>query len=251
MLEVWESGDRAVNLNAKSPASEVAARLGRWLLPPRCLLCADPGTDGLELCAACRAELPWNEAACARCALPLPRAEPACGACLKRPPPYSAALAPLRYAAPVDRLLTQLKFHAGLAEGTLLAELIGARIERPSLGGIDAVLPLPLHARRLGRRGYNQALELARPLARSWRLPLHLDALQRIRDTAPQTELDADARRRNVRGAFAADPAVVRDRAWLLVDDVITTGATVREAAATLLGAGAREVRVLAAARVE
>ena len=167
------------------------------------------------------------------------------------PPPFSAALAPLRYATPVDRLLTRFKFHAGLAEGRLLATLLGERIDPTWLHGLDAVLPLPLHPRRLGRRGYNQALELTRPLARAIALPLQPDALRRERDTAPQSELDADARRRNVRGAFVADPMQVRDRACLLVDDVITTGATLREAAITLLGAGAREVRVLAAARVE
>jgi ComF family protein len=240
----------AVNLNAQAHAPALGTRLGRWLLPPRCLLCAEPGSDGLELCVGCRIDLPWNDAACARCALPLPQSAPACGACLKHPPAFTAVFAPLRYAAPVDRLLTRFKFHAGLADGRLLAELICARADTTWLDGIDAVLPLPLHARRLGRRGYNQALELARPLAKVWNLPLHVDALRRVRDTAPQSELDAETRRRNVRGAFAAEPDRVRDKTWLLIDDVITTGATVREAAATLLAAGAREVRVLAAARV-
>jgi ComF family protein len=110
------------------------------------------------------------------------------------------------------------------------------------------ILPLPLHAKRLGTRGYNQALELARPIARAWQLPLRASLLKRIRATSPQSELDAAARRRNVRGAFAAD-AAVRDRRILLIDDVITTGATVGEAAATLLDAGAIEVQVLAVAR--
>ena len=240
----------AVNLRPRAK-SGAGSRVGRWLLPPRCLFCGDPGAGGLELCAACCRDLPWNAAACARCALPLPQPATACGACLLHPPPFSAALAPLRYATPVDRLLTRFKFHAGLAEGRLLAALLGERIDPAWLHGLDLVLPLPLHPRRLGRRGYNQALELTRPLARVMALPVQPDALCRERDTAPQSELDADARRRNVRGAFVADPMQVRDRACLLVDDVITTGATLREAAATLLAAGAREVRVLAAARVE
>jgi ComF family protein len=116
--------------------------------------------------------------------------------------------------------------------------------------GCDLILPMPLHPRRLGRRGFNQALELARPLARAWGLPIEVDALRRVRDTPAQSELDAEARRRNVRGAFQAREDAVSGRHALLFDDVVTTGATVAEAAATLLDAGARAVRVLAVARV-
>jgi ComF family protein len=218
------------------------------LLPPRCLVCAEPGADGRDLCRACADELPWNDAACARCALPLPAPAPACGACLRTPPPYAAASAPLRYAAPLDRLLPRFKFHADLACGRLLASLLLQAWPQPP-AGVDALVPMPLHRARLGRRGYNQALELARPLARAWALPLAPQALQRVRATAPQTELDAAARRRNVSGAFAPGGATLRGRRLLLLDDVVTTGATVAEAATTLLAAGAASVQVLALAR--
>jgi ComF family protein len=238
------SGGRPVNLNAAG----LAARLGRVLLPPSCLVCGAPGAGTRDLCRACTDELPWLEAACARCALPLPVAAAACGECLRTPPPFAGARAALRYAAPVDRLLPHLKFHAGLAQGRLLAQLLlQAWPQWPD--PVDLLLPLPLHRSRLGQRGYNQALELARPLARAWQRPLAPDALRRVRATAAQSELDAAQRRRNVRGAFAADAALVAGRRVLLIDDVITTGATLREAAATLLAAGAAEVRVLAAAR--
>lgn len=218
----------------------------RWLLPPRCLVCAEPGFD---LCPACQDTLPWNPVACARCALPLPQPAPHCGACQTAPPPQQASLAILRYESPLDRLLPRFKFHGGLAEGRLLAQLLSMRLPAPPTEGLDLLLPMPLHRGRLGARGYNQALELARPLSRAWRIALKPDALQRVRATPPQSELDADARRRNVRGAFLASEDAVRDRRVLLVDDVITTGATVREAAATLLRAGAGEVHVLALAR--
>lgn len=180
----------------------------------------------------------------------MPRPEPACGACLKRSPPFAASLAPLRYAAPVDRLLPRLKFHAGLAEGRLLAGLTLEHVPEAWRGDCDLVVPMPLHPRRLGRRGFNQALELARPMARAWRLPLGIDVLRRVRDTPAQSELDAEQRRRNVRGAFEASAESVAGRHVLLFDDVVTTGATVAEAATTLLRAGAREIRVLAVARV-
>jgi ComF family protein len=247
--KVWEARVGTVNLNTSSPSQSIVTRLGAWLLPPRCVVCAQPGHAGRDLCAACHADLRPNEPCCARCALPLAVTAPVCGACLRREPPYASARAALRYAAPVDQLLARFKFHAGLAEGRVLAALLLDAVAREAFGEVDAIVPLPLHRARLARRGYNQALELARPLARAWKLPLCPDALRRVRVTQAQTELDAAERRRNVRGAFAATDAAVRGRRLLLLDDVVTTGATVHEAAATLRAAGAARVDVLALAR--
>ncbi len=224
----------------------MGARLLRWLLPSRCLVCGDAARDQ-DLCASCERDLPRNDPACLTCALPLPNAAAQCGACQVALPPFAACAAALRYASPVDRLLTRFKFHAGLAEGRLLARRM--LDDLPVRDADEVMVPLPLHPSRLGQRGYNQALELARPLARAWGLPLRPAALRRIRATTAQTELDAAARRRNVRGAFRVDDDELKGRRVLLIDDVITTGATVREAAATLLAAGAAEVRVIAAAR--
>lgn len=237
------SGGRPVNLKGRFWAG-----LGRVLLPPRGLVCGGAAGGARDLCHACAVDLPWLGPACGRCALPLPEPAAACGECLRAPPPFVSARAALRYGAPLDRLLPGFKFHAGLAQGRLLAQLLlQAWPQWPE--PMDLLLPLPLHATRLGQRGYNQALELARPLARAWALPLAPTALRRIRATAAQSELDATQRRRNVRGAFLADADQVAGRRVLLLDDVITTGATLREAAATLLAAGAGEVRVLAVAR--
>ena len=226
----------------------LARGVGASLLPPRCLVCGDAG-DGDDLCAPCRAGLPWNSACCARCAWPLPLAAAECGVCLKQPPAFARGFAALVYAAPVARLLPRFKFHADLGSGRLLAQLLGdAMVEWDGLEGIDRIVPLPLHRTRLAQRGYNQALELARPLARRFGLALDVDALRRTRATAAQTELDGQARKRNVRGAFVANADVAGARV-LLIDDVITTGATMREAAATLRRAGAARVHVCAVAR--
>jgi predicted amidophosphoribosyltransferase len=156
--------------------------LTRLLLPPRCLHCGAPGADGRDLCADCRDALPHNACACPRCALPIPQPAPACGRCLKRPPPASAALAPFVYADPLDRWLPRFKFARDLAAGRVLADLVleDARLSA-LIDGIDAFVPLPLHRSRLAERGYNQALELARPLARAFDLPLRQDWLQRVR----------------------------------------------------------------------
>jgi ComF family protein len=221
--------------------------LGARLCPPRCLACAEAAVPGTDLCAACAAALPWNDAACARCALPLPVAAEACGACLQRPPPLQAAHAAFRYAAPVDRLLPRFKFHRDLAAGRLLAEAMARRFA--ALPRPDALLAVPLHPSRLRRRGYDQALELGRPLAAALELPLLTGALVRARATRPQSELDAAGRRRNLRGAFTVArqplPAHV-----VLVDDVMTTGATLHAAATALRRAGVARVEAWVCARV-
>jgi ComF family protein len=223
------------------------ARLGRWLLAPQCLLCGEPGAEGRDLCRRCYEALPWNRSACLRCGLPLPAPAPACGACLVAPPPYTATQAAFVYAFPVDRLLPRLKFHADLAAGSVLADVMlpaFAAAERP-----EALVPVPLHRGRLRQRGYDQALELARPLARSLGLPLPSHWLRRVRVTDAQSELDARHRRSNLRGAFACERFRDPPRHVALFDDVMTTGSTVAEASRALLAAGVERVDVWVVAR--
>jgi ComF family protein len=220
-----------------------------WLLPQPCLACGRSGAQGL--CAGCAAELPINRCACRRCALPLPAADARglCGRCLRRPPPASSARALLRYADPVDRWMAALKFGRRLACGRLMSRLMAEHLgDRLALPECDAVLPMPLHPRRLRERGFNQVVELLRPLQPVLPAPVRPFWLARVRDTPQQTGLDAAHRRRNLRDAFAASTEV-RGQRLLLVDDVITTASTVNEAARCLLRAGAVEVHVLGWAR--
>ncbi|WP_426661056.1 ComF family protein [Rhodanobacter aciditrophus] len=221
--------------------------LSRWLLPLRCLLCGAPGEQGVDLCAACATELPRNRSCCARCALPLPAPAALCGECQRHAPPWQAAWAPFRYGWPLDRLESRFKFGGDLAAGRTLAMLW--RREPMPLPKPDLLLPVPLHRARLRQRGYNQALELARPMARHCGLPLRHDALLRRRGTAAQTELDAVGRRRNVRGAFVVRAGVALPAHVAIVDDVMTTGATLAECARVLKRAGVARVDVWALAR--
>jgi ComF family protein len=170
------------------------------------------------------------------------------GACLRRPPPVQAAHAAFLYAAPLDRLLPRFKFHHDLAAGRLLSQLMAQALT--DAGRPQALVPVPLHQARLRSRGYDQALELAKPLARALRLPMLPDALRRIRATAPQSELDAARRRRNLRRAFDArrDPPLPAHVA--LVDDVMTTGATLHAATDALRRAGVARVDAWVCARV-
>jgi ComF family protein len=176
----------------------------------------------------------------------LPGPEPAiCGDCLRQPPPLDGVIATFTYGWPVDGLLRNFKFHQDLAAGRLLAGLMTTTCStqpRP-----QALVPVALHRQRLRQRGYDQALELARPLADTLQLPC-LPVLQRQRATRPQSELDAAQRRGNLRGAFAVSTTVPAHVA--LVDDVMTTGATLHAAARALRRAGAQRVDAWICARV-
>jgi ComF family protein len=222
------------------------AVLAFWL-PPACTLCGAPGADRLPLCAGCHAELPWLGSACRRCAQPLP-VDGVCGRCLRQPPAQDAAYAAFVYAAPLDRLVQGLKFgrrlgHARLT-GALLARAAAERAwPRPQL-----LIPVPLHDSRLRQRGYDQALVLGREVSRRLGLPVDWRSCRRLRATAPQTGLDFAARRRNVRGAFTVVRPPGVDHVAVL-DDVMTTGATVGALAAALKRAGVARVDVWALCR--
>ena len=190
-------------------------------------------------------------APCPTCALPS-LAGAVCGACLTHPPPWSRAIAALVYAFPVDRLLQQLKYGGRLAlgdwAGETLAETVGASLaSRPPPGRPDRVVALPLATSRQRERGFNQAREIAVPVARAAGLPLSTP-LTRIAATAPQAALAWNERAKNVRGAFAVEEDV-RGVRIALVDDVMTTGATLAEAVRTLARAGAADVECWVVAR--
>lgn len=222
------------------------------LWPGRCLACGDNGSDGRDLCGRCAAAIPWQQHACLRCALPLARgtgaATTVCNACRFEPPPLIEAHAACVYGAPLDRLAPRFKFHGDLAAGRVLSGLMidafGA-LPRP-----DAIVPIPLHRSRLRQRGYDQALELARPLASTLRIPLLDNALLRVAATQPQSRLDAADRRYNLEQAFDVRPGIDLPAHLVLVDDVMTTGATLHSAAQTLYLAGAVRVDAWVAARV-
>lgn len=225
-------------------------RLLDVLYPPACVLCAQAGADGRPLCRACAADLPWLGRGCRLCAHPLPATAPdVCGRCLRHSPAYGAVFAPLLYAEPVDRLIADFKFHGRVALAPLLAGLMIEAAARAGRRPVGTLLPVPLHPSRLRERGYNQALELARPLARHFGLPLQARLLRRTRPTTAQMTLPARYRAGNVRGAFALHGRARPPEAVVLVDDVLTTGATVNELASLLLRAGTRRVEVWALAR--
>lgn len=224
-----------------------AARVYHWLerllapvLGSSCQLCLAPGATGLDLCAGCRGDLPWTGAACPRCTRPLGRIA-TCGACQRRAPPVAGARAAFHYRDEVAALVQAFKFRGDLAAGRLLGDLLAQRWD----ASLPAVLvPMPLHPRRQRERGFNQATELAR------RLPgeIHPDLVRRVRATPAQTKLGRAARRANVRDAFALTGRPLPPR-LTVVDDVITTGASVHALTRVLRTAGVSEIHVIAVAR--
>ncbi len=221
-----------------------------WLFPGNCLLCRARLSAGADLCPSCDASLPRSEAACPRCATPLATdAAGNCGACQQRPPAFDAAEAAFRYAAPVDRLIQDLKYHHRLALARVLGRRLADHVAARGTALPDVIVPVPLHAARLRERGYNQSLEVARVVARQLGLPLAAhDAVQRVRPTASQTQLAPEARARNMRNAFRATGNFAGSHV-ALVDDVMTSGHTAAALAKSLKHAGVRGVRVWVVAR--
>ncbi|SFF59650.1 comF family protein [Fontimonas thermophila] len=216
------------------------------LLPPRCRRCHTPLRGGM-LCPPCSAELPWNHTACTRCAQPLAVAT-VCSGCQAQPPPFDQAWAALRLEPPVQHWIHALKYRADLAQAPLLGTLMCAQLARRAAPLPQLLLPVPLHAIRLRRRGYNQALEISRVLAHGLSIPLAIRAAERIRPTEDQIGQSAAARRRNMRDAFAINGRL--DGLHVaLVDDVMTTGATFASLARACRAAGAVRIEVWAAAR--
>lgn len=223
-------------------------RIAAIVIPRHCIVCGLQSAAG-AICSGCFADLPWIGSACRYCAMPLANAKAAqlgCGRCQRQPWPFDFVVAPLRYAFPLSAMLKACKYRRrafyARALGALLASRVGERA-----AGIEAVVPVPLHWRRHRQRGFNQAAELARPLARRLGLPLW-QGVRRVRHSPPQSGLTEQQRRLNLSNVFATS-ARSPWRSVLIVDDVITTGTTVRELAVTLRRAGVRKIAVAAVAR--
>ncbi|MBB4818454.1 ComF family protein [Pseudomonas alcaligenes] len=221
---------------------------------PTCALCGARATgSSLPICPGCEGDLPWLDGCCSVCALPLPAHGLVCGECLKRPPAFDAAHIAWRYDFPVDSLITRFKHQAQWPLGRLLAELLANHLQRAQAAGEprpDALLAVPLAARRQRQRGFNQAQMLAHWLGRQLRLPVHDDWLLRALDTPAQQGLDAATRKRNLRGAFQlARHAAPSGLHLALVDDVLTTGTTAQYLAQLLKRAGAARVDIYCLAR--
>ena len=219
-------------------------------LPSQCAVCH--GWARQRLCDACALRYAAPRPRCRRCAIVVPEGVAVCGTCLTLAPPFEGTIAAVDYEYPWDELVRRFKFDASLDLADLLAQRLLDAVRRSDAPRPDWLLPVPLAAGRLRERGYNQAWELARRIARG--LPCTTDArlLLRLKDTPHQVALPPGRRAANVRGAFALEPRrrhELRGCSVAVLDDVMTTGATVSEITLTLLQAGARSVQIWVLAR--
>ncbi|ADH86678.1 ComF family protein [Desulfurivibrio alkaliphilus] len=245
-------------------AQAVFAACQDILFPSSCLGCRAPlPASRLPLfCPPCRQQFQWlNSPLCPACGRPWPAGageDHLCGPCLQKPPLFQRARAAVVYRDPVAAAIQACKYQGDLAALSSLAALAlhspaldATRSAAIAASGYDFIVPVPLHLKRLRQRGFNQALLLARSIFTAQQGKIRFDLLSRERMTQPQTGMTGSQRRRNLKGAFVApQPAMVRKRSLLLVDDVFTTGATVNECAKVLRQAGAARVDVFTLARV-
>ncbi len=221
-----------------------------YLLPPTCILCGNPGHNSRDICHSCYMQLPRNNLSCYRCAeiLEPPSTAPVlCGRCLSRHPAFDETVAPFIHQGAIRHLIGSLKFGANYKNarllGLLLTEHLKQTAELP-----DLIIPVPLHKTRYRERGFNQAIEIARTVAKDMQIPLDLTSCKRHRDTPHQTQLPAKRRRKNLKNAFSIIKPI-QARHIAILDDVMTTGTTAHELAYVLKKAGASRVDVWVCAR--
>ncbi len=230
---------------------QILTQLSYKLLPATCIVCRLPAKQTLDLCPLCLGDLPWLKNNCYQCALPLEATKNTtlCGECLQQRPSFAQTIALFHYAPPIDHLLKQLKFYQHLVNAKILGTLMTRKItevyQEQSLPQI--IIPIPLHHKRLQQRGYNQALELARPIAKALRIKIDKFNCQRHRATIPQVSLSAKQRKQNLHNAFTIKNLAATHIA--IVDDVMTTGTTITAFSSALRKAGAIKIDIWVCAR--
>ena len=231
------------------------------LFPHKCILCEAKGLDDLDLCWACHSELPTikNDGKyCEKCGNSLSTATFAtmqlCGECIKNPPPFDRTLAIFNYQKPIDYLILKLKFNNNLScaalLGNLMAKQLLAHYSQQKLLKPEVIIPIPLHSQRLKERGFNQAVELARPIAKALSIPIDKYSFIRIKNTEAQSLLKTKERQQNIKQAFAIKK-ITGYRYVAVIDDVITTGNTVKEFCNILRTAGIIKIDLWSAARAK
>jgi ComF family protein len=223
----------------------------QWFFPSLCVLCGIQAKRHLALCEPCEKELPWLGNTCPYCALPVGEKGSICGQCLQGHPPFTQSHALFSYQSPIDKLITGLKFHERFIYGNLLSELLINKIQHEwylQQPLPECIIPVPLHPYRLQERGFNQALVIARPLAKKLNIALDFKSCMRIRATDAQMQLPAQQRAKNMKQAFAVKQTL-KSRHAAIIDDVVTTGHTVTELTLALRKAGVERIDIWSCAR--
>ena len=218
------------------------------LFPGLCILCGDSTGRRMDLCLACEQDLPRTQHPCWQCGLSIPPHLELCGRCLRRPPRFSHCYTAFKYAPPIDILINQFKNQSRLVTGKVLSIVLAKNYVEDHLIVPDIWIPVPLHKDRLKLRGFNQAFEIATFLADHTQRPIYSRLCRRIRQSTDQKKLSAIERASNIKKSFVIDGRLEGESIGI-VDDVITTTATVSELARILSEHGAGDIQVVALAR--
>ena len=226
--------------------------LKQVIFKQHCLLCTSSDANNQAICVACLADLPWSpQTSCPQCGLASNGM--VCGSCLNSQPDFDATKAVFLYAYPVDAMMLRYKYGNMLNLGDTFGEFLAEKIVLENhFKNIDLIIPMPMHPQRLKERGFNQALEIAKVLTKNCKEKLDYNSLERQTLTPPQASLPLKARVKNIKGAFKVNDDLVGDlkgKRIAIVDDVMTTGASLNELAKTLKKAGASHVECWVVAR--
>ncbi len=228
-------------------------KTAQTIYPNVCLQCDAEGENGIDLCQRCFQNLPWIEFCCQKCALPLTSDDAKiCGACTTQKYFFDQTIAPFQFEGFIRDAIYKFKFNQKLNQGKLLAHLFLCCLENREYSLPDVIIPVPLYKKRLRKRGYNQALEVAKIINKKLNCDLSYTDIYRNRVTSAQMELPAKQRYNNVKNAFSLvrNSKDLKNKHICIVDDVMTTGNTVNEVAKCLKKAGAKKVDVWCIARV-
>jgi len=221
------------------------------LFPYFCSLCGDKAQAHIAICEPCHKQLITINNCCTQCALPLPDSAEnnICGQCLNKPPYFDHSFSLYNYETPVKQLISGLKFQKKLSLAHLFGTLLGEAIQHTNRCDLpDCIAPVPLSSKRLKNRGYNQSIEIARPVSKLLSIPLAYNLFKRVRHSPPQSSLNLKSRQHNVRNAFTINEKKL-PRHIAIIDDVMTTGATSNELARILKKEGVEKVEIWSVAR--
>ena len=221
-----------------------------FLCKHTCIFCDSLSHRKLDLCLACERDLPVLQNYCKRCAETLPEGQKICGSCLSDLSMQIETTALFNYSSPIDQLIINLKFRNNLIGARILGELLGNHLYDQYQNKIkpEVIIPVPLHSIRLRERGYNQALELSRPISKKLNIPIDKFSIKRVKNTAAQAVLSAKERQQNIKQAFGIDENFKYDYV-AIIDDVVTTGNTVNELCKVLCSAGVSRIDIWCCAK--
>lgn len=225
--------------------NQVLKKLIHHVFPSYCLFCLTK-TSGADICSSCQKDLPYLKKSCLICGNSVTSDLLICGKCISTPPPFDKTYALFQYTAPISSLILQLKFNHQLIFARLFGEWMGEFLKnkpRP-----ECIIPVPLHSKRTQERGYNQALEMARPLSKILKIPIEFSTCSRTRYTKPQAELPESDRKSNIHGAFKVN-AHCSYHYVAILDDVVTTGQTVSELSRVLKKQGVQKIDIWCCAK--